>query len=373
MKYLICIPTYNESENLKKIIPAISNLKLKNTDILVIDDNSPDGTSSLAKKMNQSKKYFNKIMVMDRKLKQGLGKAYSAGFKWALKNGYNYIISMDADYSHDPKYLPKIIEESKKFDVVIGSRHVGNGRVEGWNWWRHVNSNGAIFATRLLLGLKTHDVTAGYKCYSKDFLSSVDLKNLVSGGYSFQVEMINLVEEGRFSIKEIPIVFVDRQIGESKISGELSRSAKAVFQLASKKKTYREFIKFGVVGFTGTLIDLGVYNILAVGFDYNEYSARTVSFVLAVINNYILNRVWTFRNKDKQVGLQFFKFLVVSVVGYLLNLGIMAFTMPMFNSIPSELAQKNIPVLIAIFIVLFWNYFANKLWTFKNNKTRENS
>jgi dolichol-phosphate mannosyltransferase len=367
MKNVIVIPTYNEKENITKLLEAISLLKLPNTDTLVVDDNSPDRTSDVVKKLNKSGRLSFNAYVLDRKMKEGLGKAYIAGFKWALEHGYDRIISMDADFSHDPKYLPEMIKKSKKFDVVVGSRYVNGGKITGWKWHRYLNSWGANFVTRLILGLKPKDATAGFKCYSRDFIKSLPLDNIISGGYAFQVEMINYAQEGGFKITETPITFADRREGESKISGELVRSAKAVFALAANKKSYREFARFAVVGVIGTLVDLGFYNLLAIVFKLDIYVSRTISFTFAATNNYILNRIWTFKSKDKKIATEFGKFFFVSIIGLLLNLGLMKLFQGIVVHATNELVKKNIPVLLAIIVVLFWNYFANKYWTFKKN------
>lgn len=368
LKYLICIPTYNESENIKNILISISCLKLKNVNILIIDDNSPDKTSKIVKKIIRNKTLNNKIFVIDRKNKQGLGKAYITGFKWALKHNYDYILSMDADFSHHPKYLPKMIKKSKNYDVIIGSRYIKEGKIIGWPWFRYLNSWGANIFTRIFLGLKPKDVTSGFKCYNNKFLSSINLDKIVSSGYAFQVEMIKLAQENNFSIIEFPIVFTDRKTGKSKISGELTRSIKSIFSLALQKKSYRQFIKFGIVGATGTIIDLLAYNGLAIFLGFNIYIARSISFILGAINNYILNRVWTFRNKNKQIAKQFSKFIFISFIGLLINLLIMRSLQGLVSPIENEFLRKNIPVFIAIIIVFFWNFFINKYWTFKEDK-----
>lgn len=365
MHYLLCIPTFNEAENIAKLLEAISDQKLANFDILIIDDNSPDGTAKIAKKINGEHRLNNKVFVMDRQYKEGLGKAYVAGFKWALKEKYDFILGMDADFSHDPKYLPSIISAAKNNDVVIGSRYIPDGKIVGWNWARHMNSWGANMVTRGLLRLKPKDTTSGYRCYTSRFLSSIDLDKIIGSGYAFLVEMVCLAQENRFSIVEVPITFVDRRVGQSKIAGELPRSIKTVFVLALRKKSYREFVKFGIVGFSGTVVDLGVYNLLAILFGFNIYFSRLISFTLAATNNYIFNRKWTFRSSDKKIATQFGKFFLISVIGLLMNLAVMKLLQPWSTHFSSQFLQKNIPVLIAIIIVLIWNYVANKVWTFR--------
>ena len=363
MKYLICIPTYNEAENIKKLLPAISDLNLPNTDILVIDDNSPDKTSDLAKKLDASGKLNNKVFVLDRKEKQGLGKAYVAGFKWALAHNYDYIFSMDADFSHDPKYLPEMQKQSKNHDVVIGSRYIPGGKIVGWEWYRYINSYGANFVTRIALGLKPKDATAGFKCYSSKFLSSINLDKIIAGGYAFQVEMINLAQEGNFTITEIPITFADRRVGESKISGELTRSAKTVWQLAVRKKSYRQFVKFVIVGGVNTLVDWGVYWLIIhfTGWSVQNLKqlAKALSFVVSATSNYIMNRVWTFRYNEKKVLKEASKFFAVALIGLVFNNAI-------FYVVTGILHWKDFwGLVIATGLVLFWNFFANKKWTFK--------
>jgi len=366
MKYLICIPTYNEAENIENLLKTISKLKLSNVDILVIDDNSPDGTSNIVKKLDQSKKLNNQLFVLDRKKKEGLGKAYVAAFKWALAKKYDFVFSMDADFSHDPKYLPEMIKQSKNYDVVIGSRYIPGGRVEGWEWYRYANSYGANFVTRMLLGLKPKDATAGFKCYSKKFLQSLNLDKIIAGGYAFQVEMINLAQDGDFSITEIPITFADRRAGQSKISGELKRSAMTVWQLAVRKQSYRQFVKFAVVGAINTVVDWAVYFLIMKFTGWSTQSlkqiAKALSFIVSATSSYIMNRVWTFRSKDKQVLKQAGKFFAVALVGLGLNNFI-------FYIITGILHWKDIfGLIIATGLVLFWNFFANKRWTFKERK-----
>lgn len=240
MKTIIVIPTYNEIDNIEKLLKTILDLKLPKTDVLIVDDNSPDGTAKVVRTLaqgNRETKKQNKIFLLLRKKKEGLGKAYVAGYKWALQRNYDRMVSMDADFSHDPKYLPKLIEKSRNNNVVVGSRYVKGGKIVGWQWYRYINSYGANFATRLLLGLKSKDNTGAFRCYPRKFIESIDLDGIIAEGYAFIVEMISYAQEKEFKIIEIPITFVDRRVGQSKVSGELTRSMKSIFQLARKKKS----------------------------------------------------------------------------------------------------------------------------------------
>ncbi len=211
----ICIPTYNESENIKKLIKAIFGLGIENLKVVIIDDNSPDGTGKIAEKLAQR----FPIKVIQRPGKLGLGSAYITGFQYALQKGADLILEMDADFSHNPQDIPRFLAEIKKgYDVVLGSRKIKGGEIKNWNWWRYAASDGAMWFSRLVLGLKTRDVTTGFRCYKREVLESIDLQNIKSNGYAFQEEMIFWCEKKNFRIKEIPIIFEDRRYGRSKLS-----------------------------------------------------------------------------------------------------------------------------------------------------------
>ena len=216
MKYLVIIPTYNEAENIVDLIRAIKNLSF-DFDILVIDDNSPDGTAKLIEDIQDN---ASGLFLRKRSGKLGLGSAYREGFDWALDRGYDFVCSMDADFSHDPKDLVRLAESSSNFDIVLASRKVSGGSIIGWNLWRKLTSNGAMFVSRLILGIKTKDVTAGFKCYNRNFLEFVRDQKIESDGYAFQIEMIYLAERNNFRIKEISSTFLDRQKGKSKLSSK---------------------------------------------------------------------------------------------------------------------------------------------------------
>ena len=214
-KIFVCIPTYNEKENIKKLVEKIFDLKIENLKLVIIDDNSPDGTGKIVDEM--AKKY--PIKVIHRKQKLGLGSAYIAGFKYALEKNADFVFEMDADFSHDPNDIPKFLKAIEQdYEVILGSRKIKYGEIKNWNFWRHFCSDGAMWFSRLILGLKTKDVTTGFRCYKKEVLKKLNLDNIKSNGYAFQEEMIYLCEKKNFSIKEIPITFVDRKFGKSKLS-----------------------------------------------------------------------------------------------------------------------------------------------------------
>ncbi len=221
MNALVIIPTYNEMENLPRIVPAVLNQDDR-ISILIVDDNSPDGTGKLADEMAQDNP---SIHVLHRPEKAGLGKAYLAGFKWALEHDYDRIFEMDADFSHDPKYLPRFLVAADDADLVLGSRYVSGVNVINWPMGRLMLSYFANVYARLVTGLPIRDATGGFKCFRRDVLEAIDLDRVGSNGYAFQIEMSFRVWKKGFSIKEIPIVFTDREHGQSKMSKGIVREA----------------------------------------------------------------------------------------------------------------------------------------------------
>jgi dolichol-phosphate mannosyltransferase len=221
MKTLIIIPTYNELENLPKLLPSVLSQD-KSINILIVDDNSPDGTAAFVENEMKSN---DRIHLLKRSSKQGLGTAYIAGFKYALENGFDLIFEMDADFSHDPNEIPKFLEEIKNSDLVLGSRYITGVNVINWPMRRLLLSWFANFYTRAITGMSVHDATGGYKCFRKEVLQAIDLDKVTSNGYAFQIEMTFKAWKKGFRVKEIPIIFVDRVKGNSKMSKKIVREA----------------------------------------------------------------------------------------------------------------------------------------------------
>lgn len=220
MKVFIVIPTYNEAENIPVMTAELFTLELKDDlHLLIVDDASPDGTGQVAKKL-AAQCYPGRLQVLHRQGKLGLGTAYVAGFTYALEQGADYIIQMDADFSHSPAYIPKILEKISEYDVVVGSRYVSGGELdERWSWWRWFLSWWAnTIWTRGILGINTKDATAGFKCWRRSALQRIGLERITSNGYVFQVEMAYVSEKLNLKILEFPIYFEDRRIGRSKMS-----------------------------------------------------------------------------------------------------------------------------------------------------------
>jgi dolichol-phosphate mannosyltransferase len=216
-KILVIIPTYNELENIRKIIPAVLN-KNENIDILVVDDNSPDNTG---KYVEEKSRVEPRIKILKRPYKMGLGTAYISGFKYAIDNNYDLVFEMDADFSHDPNDIPHFLEEIKNADLVLGSRYIYGVRVLNWPMRRLLLSYFASLYTRLITGLPVYDTTGGFKCFRIEVLKTINLDKVKSNGYSFQIEMTYKAYKKNFRIKEIPIVFTDRAKGKSKMSRKI--------------------------------------------------------------------------------------------------------------------------------------------------------
>jgi len=219
-KAVVIIPTYNEIENIEIILEKTFSLNL-GVDILVMDDNSPDRTFAKVQEIIDADTYNGQLSLVVRQQKEGLGKAYIAGFKQVLTNSYKYIIEMDADLSHDPKYLASFLEHIKENDLVIGSRYVEGGGVVNWSFFRKLISAGGSFYSRTLLGIDIQDVTGGFKCFRREVLESIDLDNLITTGYAFQIEMNYRASIMGYRVKEVPIIFEDRVAGKSKMSKKI--------------------------------------------------------------------------------------------------------------------------------------------------------
>jgi dolichol-phosphate mannosyltransferase len=211
---LVCLPTYDEKDNVVPITEAIL-AATPDVDVLIIDDNSPDGTGRLADGIAAREP---RVKVLHRAGKEGLGKAYLAGFDWALGRGYELILEMDADFSHDPKYLPGMLEAARGADVVLGSRNIPGGGTVNWGVGRKIISRGGSFYARTILGIPIRDLTGGFKCFHRKVLESIDLPTVECSGYAFQIELTFRALRRGFRVVEIPIVFVDRRVGQSKMS-----------------------------------------------------------------------------------------------------------------------------------------------------------
>jgi dolichol-phosphate mannosyltransferase len=211
----VIIPTYNERENLPRLVPNVLE-QSPDIDVLIVDDASPDGTGALADEI--AARSPGRVHVIHRPGKLGLGTAYVTGFRWALERNYEIVFEMDADFSHDPNHLPQFLEHIRQFDVVLGSRYLNGVTVVNWSMHRLLLSYMANAYARLITGIRVTDLTGGYRCYRRRVLEAMDLDAVRSSGYAFQIEMTYRAARKGFRIGEMPIIFVDRNVGASKMS-----------------------------------------------------------------------------------------------------------------------------------------------------------
>jgi dolichol-phosphate mannosyltransferase len=210
---LVCVPTYDEAENVGPVVEAI--LAAAPVDVLVIDDDSPDGTGELADGIAAREP---RVHVLHRARKEGLGKAYLAGFAWALARPYDLVLEMDADFSHHPRYLAPMLARARDADLVLGSRYVPGGGTLNWGLGRRLLSKGGSLYARTILGVPYRDLTGGFKCFRREVLEAIDLPTVECTGYAFQIELTYRAHRRGFRVAEVPIVFEDRRVGRSKMS-----------------------------------------------------------------------------------------------------------------------------------------------------------
>lgn len=225
---MICIPTYNEAENITELLIQLDKvdklIEKYNLEPVIIDDNSPDGTAELVKKFQKENNTL-KVHLINNPNKAGLGKAYIVGFKYCLENDADAVQMMDADFSHNPRYLAEILSRLEEYDLVLGSRYVAGGGTENWGLLRQLISKGGNIYSNLILGIGINDLTGGYNCFKREVLEKINLEEIKSNGYSFQIELKYKVKKQGFSHFEVPILFKDREHGTSKFDGSIFTEA----------------------------------------------------------------------------------------------------------------------------------------------------
>jgi dolichol-phosphate mannosyltransferase len=220
---VLCLPTYNERENLEALIDALGAAVDTTTDrVLVIDDGSPDGTGQIADRLAGERSW---VSVLHRPAKEGIGPAYIAGFRWALAEGAELVLEMDCDFSHDPADVPRLIDAAAEADLVLGSRYAPGGGTANWGLVRRIVSRGGCLYAQVLLGLRIRDLTGGFKCFRRAALEAIDLDALSAHGYAFQIETTYRVSRAGLRVREVPITFVERRAGASKMTGSIVAEA----------------------------------------------------------------------------------------------------------------------------------------------------
>ncbi len=390
----VCVPTYNEAENVARLCRAVlTTMRDAGIDgrVLVIDDGSPDGTGAIADALSASEPHLH---VLHRRSKDGIGPAYLAGFAHALAHGADLVVEMDCDFSHDPTFLPSLVQAATRADVVLGSRYASSGRVEDWPLARRAVSRAGCWYAQRVLGVEVRDLTGGFKCFRRHVLEDLLGHDVRSAGYGFQIEMTYRALLAGHSVMEVPIVFRDRVEGESKMSWSIALEAAVnVVGLRRLGKTaagraehpcglprgptarrrrprvrgrlvighmrLRELVLFGLVGASGYAVNLAVFQIVW-GAGASHLVAATAAFGVAVANNYLWNRRWTFADAtamSKRV--QAPRFLAVSVAAFGMSLAVLEVLVSVLD-VHAVLAQA-----VAVVVVTPMGYVGQKLWSFR--------
>ena len=380
MNLLICVPTYNEAENIEPLIVAIfgclsptrstrTNSTDDNFSVLVIDDNSPDGTAAIVDGLIG--KYPGRLHVLKRPGKQGLGKAYIAGFEWGLAEGYDVFLEMDADFSHNPKYIPEMTNLIRDNDAVIGSRNIKGGDVEGRSFMRNFISKGGSLYSRLILGCPVKDLTGGFNMWTKETLLKIGLDNVLSKGYSFRAELKYRAWRAGCSIKEMPITFTDRTLGVSKMSKKIFVEALVnVWKIRWKADASAgQFVRFAVTGGLGSVTNLTVFFVCADLFGLPEIPVSVACFIIATTQNYAINHRWSFRSNMAGEGLSLKRwaaYLAGSLLGLSVNIAVMQAIL-----IHLVLPYKFIAQAFGIVAGMMVNFMLAKYMVFRKRKNNE--
>ena len=375
MKTLIVVPTYNEAENIEALLRAVLGTPLPDpVDVLVVDDNSPDGTAGVVRRLMAA--YPQRLFLLGRAAKEGLGKAYTAGFSWGLERSYEAFCEMDADFSHDPKYLAPILRQIHHYDFVVASRYVPGGGVSGWGPVRRLLSLGGSLYARTILGCPLRDMTGGFNCWRRAVLESLDLSSLNSAGYCFQIELKYRAWKNGYRHVEVPILFPDRRLGTSKMTRKIVLEAVwNVWKLRAGDGSglVRQLVQFGLVGAMGTLTNLLIFFLLVDLAGLGANVGAVCAFAVAVTQNFLLNRLWTFsggggffrvdgirRYRLRELLPAYARFVAVSLGGLAVNLAVLnlllaAFTLPL----------KTIANLMGVAAGMIVNFLGYRLWVFR--------
>ena len=335
----------------------------------MVDDNSPDGTARVVEKISAN--YPERLHILNRPGKQGLATAYLAGFSWGWSGPWDVFLEADADFSHNPSYIPTMLEQIETYDVVIGSRNIKGGGVEGWTFIRNVISKGGSLYSRFVLGCPIRDLTSGFNMWRKSTLEKINLSTIISQGYLFQVEMKYKAYRAGCSVKEIPIVFTDRKQGKSKMSKKIF--FEALFNIwkirHGGKPAFMEFVKFAVTGGLGTITNLVIFFTCADLFGLHEIPVSIGCFLIAATQNYFINHFWSFKKATANTAPSFKKwalFLCASLAGLTLNLLVMKAVLIFWNPPYKVIAQAA-----GVAAGMLVNFTFSKNMVFKNKGAKK--
>lgn len=368
MKIVICLPTYNERDNIEAVIRSIfeqqDEQKNDEINILVIDDNSPDGTANIVRSLQRN---FDKLHLITGK-KAGLGAAYIRGFHFARKElNADIIMEMDADFSHDPTDIPRMLEPLRDgASFVIGSRYVPGGSVpDDWGVYRILNSRFANIFARFIAGLwEVKDCTAGFRSIKSSLLDKIDLSDLGVKGYAFQIVLLEQAINAGAVIQEIPVNFTDRKHGKTKMSlKDILEFMKNCLLIRMRK--LKTFFRFSLVGMSGVLVNLGSFSLLYNLVGINKFLASPIAIEASIVSNFFLNNIWTFGGKKTETTLAIrgLKFNFVSLLSLGISYGTFVLLMANVPDMIPQLAQA-----LGIIPATLANYFINFHWTFKERE-----
>jgi len=352
-KICVVIPTYNEAGTIGRLLDSLESLGL-DLYIVVVDDGSSDGTIELVEEA--SRRYAN-ITLMERGAKLGLGSALKEGLRRGLELGAELLVTMDGDLSHDPLELPKLVGEGMPHRIVLGSRYVEGGCIVGWGLYRRLVSWGANLLARLLAGVSSRDSTTGYRCYGAEVVRAV-LPEVRGVGYEFQVEVLSVAQRMDFEIVEVPITFIDRRMGRSKLGlGEIWRFLRILLRLFLESGEMGRALKFIAVGLSGLLVNEAVIWLLTEIAGLYYLISGAISAEVSIVNNFIWNNYWTF--SDRGGGgllIRFLKFNLSRVIGLLLGLLLLRLFTELLG------IHYLVSNVFAILIVFVFNYILSLLW-----------
>ncbi|MBN2422258.1 glycosyltransferase family 2 protein [Candidatus Woesearchaeota archaeon] len=363
MKSVIVLPTYNEKENIRVLIPELEKVfkKIKNQDmhILVVDDKSPDNTALEIKKFQ--KEYKNLHLIMGEK--QGLGIAYLNGFRHAIDElKADIMMMMDADLQHPPELVPEFMKAiDEGYDFVIGSRYIKGGATPDWNLKRKIISRGGNFFARIIAGLyNVHDCTSGFRAIRVSVFKKIRFDNLNTRGYAFQSTILYEMINAGAKVKEIPLVFYERKHGESKLkTKDMLEFFLNAFRL--RFKSSKKMIKFAIVGFSGVFVNMFFLWFFTESYNLNYMVSSPIAVEISVIWNFLMNNFWTFKssNTTSNFLMKLFKFHITAFTGFLINYLILIALTEQFG------LYYMFSNLIGIFVAFIWNYLVNVKWTWR--------
>ena len=368
MRTLIVIITYNEIENIGLLIPEVFNIIPPNVDILVVDDSSPDGTGKAVE--NLSMEYPNRLHLLTRPVKEGTAAAYIAGFRWGISRDYEAFLQFDGDFSHNPVYIPQMLDAIKTHDVIIGSRYIKGGGVENWPLSRRIISQGGSLYSRIVLSCPVKDLTGGYNMWRRTALEKIGLEKIISKSYLLQIELKYRAFCAGCSTKEIPILFTDRIRGVSKISNntlvEALINVWKIKRIVGVDSGIDQFFKFAITGGLGTITNLLIFFLCTDLSGLPPIPVSVMCFFIAGIQNYIINHKWSFKQNHEAEPLSFKKycmFMAGSLVGLLVNISVMRFILFQF-----DLPLKTIAQAFGIAAGMLINFTISKLIVFRKKK-----